>query len=258
MSVLRWHELTAPELRELAEADATVLWPVGSTEQHGQHLVSGFDLASATAVCERAVSVLARKALVAPGLSFGASGHWLPLGATLSLNPATLAAVVADVVASLEQAGFRRLVIVNGHAGNVGPVLAALGGVSSSAVRVELVSYWSLVDPGELASRCVADDGGIGHAGEVETSIALYLGGGLLRGELPAVEGARLGGDRPGSRRAVLLRVPRPSEESEGGVYGDPRPARAELGEFVVEQAAAALAEHCRAFSRPDQPDGGS
>jgi len=255
MSVLRWHELAAPELRRLASEGAIVLWPVGATEQHGAHLATGFDLAAATAVCERAAEALAPQAVLAPGLPFGASPHWLPLGATLSLAPTTLVSVIGDVIASVERAGFPRLVVVNGHAGNVGPIATALGATSESRLVVELVSYWTLPDPAELAAACDRDDGGIGHGGEIETAIALYLERGLLRGPLPKEAGAPLGADRPGSRRTVFLRVPRPLEESPGGVYGDPRAARRELGELVISRAAEALIEHCRALRAPDLGD---
>lgn len=249
MSSFRWSELPAPALRELAAQGAIALWPVGSTEQHGAHLATGFDLVSAEAVCDRAAVELAPRAVVLPGLPLGSSDHWLPLGATLSLRPQTLEALVSDVIRSVAAAGFRYLLIVNGHAGNVGPILSALGATSQSSPAVELVSYWNLVSSEELAAACTADNGGIGHAGEVETSIGLYLGDGLVAGDWAGTSpGASLGGDRPGSRKTVFLRAPRPLEESPTGVYGDPRLARAELGKLVIEGAAAALVDHCRSL----------
>jgi creatinine amidohydrolase len=231
----------------MAREGATALWPVGATEQHGDHLATGFDLVAAAAVCERAAAQLGRSVVVLPGLPFGSSDHWLPLGATLSLRPGTLAAVVLDVVRSLEATGVVQLVIVNGHAGNVGPILAALGELSQARPRVELVSYWQLLGADELAAASRADGGGVGHAGEFETSIALYLSGGLIVGDrLPEESGVALRDGIPGSRTGAFLRVPRPLEESPTGVYGDPRPARRELGEFAVEAASLALAAHCR------------
>jgi creatinine amidohydrolase len=249
MSAVRWGESTAPELRELAERGAVALWPAGATEQHGTHLVTGFDLAAAEAVCSRAAQAVGPLAVVLPGIAIGASDHWLSLGATLSLRAETFEAVVGDVARSVGATGFGHLLIVNGHAGNVGPLLAALGSLSRSLPVIEVVSYWTLVDADQIAASCRADDGGIGHAGEVETSIGLYLGEGLVRADrMPAPPGLELTAGRPGSLRATFLRVPRPLDESPTGVYGDPGPARAELGELVIEQSSAALTEHIRSL----------
>jgi creatinine amidohydrolase len=244
MALTRFAQLAAPEVRQLAGEGAVALWPVGSTEQHGSHLVTGFDLASATAVCERAAERASARVVLLPGLSIGASDHWLALGATLSLRPATLLAVVLDVIRSVERSGFRRLVIVNGHAGNAGPLTAALGDTTTVGVAVEALSYWMLVDASHLAAECRADGGGIGHAGEIETSIALALGGDLaVHGRLPAAPGRPLRAGEPGGPGAAVLRSPRPLEESPSGVYGDPRPANPALGELVLAEASQALAQ---------------
>lgn len=241
---MRWADATAPALREAAAAGAIALWPIGTTEQHGAHLATSMDLRAATAVCDRALE-LARSArlVLLPGLALGASDHWLELGATLSLRPATLAAVIADVARSVAECGFGQLVIVNGHAGNIGPGTAAVAACDDHRLTVEFASYWALVDGAELAARCVVDDGGIGHAGEVETAIAMHLGDGLFQGPMPEGAGRPLDGG-PGSRAAPFVRALRPRDEAPDGVYGDPRPASVQLGAFVVERAADALARH--------------
>src|SRR5690348_15939605 len=138
MALTRFASLAAPELRELIASGAVALWPVGATEQHGSHLVTGFDLASATAVCERAVEQAAAQTILHPGLAIGASEHWLELGATLSLRPATLLAVATDVIRSVTRCGFARLVIVNGHAGNIGAMKSAIGDAASFDITVEV------------------------------------------------------------------------------------------------------------------------
>lgn len=244
MAVARFAELPAPEVRALAAAGAVALWPIGSTEQHGDHLATGFDLASASAVCERAAAMASGPVVVLPGLALGSSDHWLPLGATLSLRPLTLVAVLGDVVRSLADCGFGRVVIVNGHAGNAGAIATVTGDAAHDRIRVESVSYWTLVDAGRLAAACAADGGGIGHAGEVETSIALALGGGLLVADgLPATPGLALVPGGPGGPGGGLARAPRPLEEAPDGVYGDPTVASEALGELVLDAAATALAE---------------
>lgn len=229
-----WSDCAAPEVRAAARERRVALWPIGATEQHGSHLATGFDLASAVAVCERAMELAPQRALLLPGLPLGASRHWLPLGATLALSAATLGRVVVDVAASVAAAGFGRLLIVNGHGGNEAPVLASLDELGPEPA-VEVISYWRLVDPERLSAACAVDGGRIGHAGEVETSIALHLGGLARENRLPAPPGKPLesGGG---------ARIPRPLEESPSGVYGDPSVADAELGRLVIEESAAGLA----------------
>ena len=242
MTAHRLALLAAPEVRALAAAGAPALWAIGSTEQHGTHLVTGFDLASAQAVCDRAAERCPRDVALLPGLPFGSSDHWLPLGATWSLSPTTLVSLVSDVARSAAAAGFQRLTIVNGHAGNIGPAVTAVGGLVANTTIVEFLSYWTLVDPERIKALSPSDDGGVGHAGEVETSIALYLGGLAIDERLPAPAGKDLS-EGPGSSDPII-RAPRPLIEAPSGVYGNPTTATRELGELMIETAADRLAAH--------------
>lgn len=235
--VSRWAAMSWPEVQEAARSGAVAVWPVGATEQHGAHLASGFDIAAATAVCERAAVLAPGRAVLLPGLALGASRHWLPLGGTLALSARTVGRIALEIASSVGSAGFRTLVIVNGHGGNVSPMLAGLDELGPGDPEVELVSYWTLVDPDELEAACEADRGRIGHAGEIETSVALYLGGGLaIEGRVPAEPGRPLSDGNP------FLQAPNPLRDAPSGVYGDPSTARAELGRLVIEEAAAGLA----------------
>ena len=242
MTAHRLALLAAPEVRALAAAGAPALWAIGSTEQHGTHLVTGFDLASAQAVCDRAAERCPRDVALLPGLPFGSSDHWLPLGATWSLSPTTLVSLVSDVARSAAAAGFQRLTIVNGHAGNIGPAVTAVGGLVADTTVVEFLSYWTLVDPESIKGLSPSDGGGVGHAGEVETSIALYLGGLAVDERLPAPAGKDLS-EGPGSSDPII-RAPRPLIEAPSGVYGNPTTATRELGELMIETAADRLAAH--------------
>lgn len=242
MTAHRLALLAAPEVRALAAAGTPALWAIGSTEQHGTHLVTGFDLASAQAVCDRAAERCPRDVALLPGLPFGSSDHWLPLGATWSLSPTTLVSLVGDVARSAAAAGFRRLTIVNGHAGNIGPAVTAVGGLVADTTVVEFLSYWTLVDPERIKALSPSDGGGVGHAGEVETSIALYLGGLAVDERLPAPAGKELS-EGPGSSDPII-RAPRPLTEAPSGVYGNPTTATRELGELMIETAADRLAAH--------------
>src|SRR6202789_3581344 len=92
-------------------ADRCVL-PLGSTEQH-----AGLSLATDAILAER-VAVEAAEPLgipVFPALPYGLTPYFTAFPGTITLRVATYAALLRDMLDSLKQAGFRRVLIVNGH-----------------------------------------------------------------------------------------------------------------------------------------------
>jgi creatinine amidohydrolase len=249
-----WRYLTAAEVSARLGAGAVALWPVGATEQHGPHLVTGFDHLAAEAVVMRAAERLGPVGVVLPTLAFGASHHWLALGGTLSWSADTLRMCITDVAESVAAAGGRHLIIVNGHAGNVGAGIMAAAGFYASGPVVEFVSYWDLIAPGNIDHLRRSDDG-IGHAGELETAIGLYSES-LVRPELIPETGTPLDPVGPGGRAARIHRAPRVSQETgRDGILGDPSVATGELGAAAIDSAVQALVDHCLAvIAAPDRP----
>lgn len=168
MTLVHWADASRETLTEVLP-EALVILPVGATEQHGRHLATGTDALVAATAAERAAAVAAGRAgrplVLAPTLPFGASDHHLSFGGTLSLTPETLLAVLLDLLRSVAAGGGRRVVLVNGHGGNVGVCHAAAAAASTRhGLAVAHVDYW----------RFAADDpsGAVpGHAGEFETSL---------------------------------------------------------------------------------------
>src|SRR6185503_273688 len=95
--------------------------PWGATEAHNYHLPYGTDNIQAESVAiraaERAWSEGAR-VIVLPTVPFGVQTTQLDIKLCLNLNPSTQAAVLGDLVSSLEGQGVHKLLIVNGHGGN--------------------------------------------------------------------------------------------------------------------------------------------
>ncbi|WP_067177728.1 creatininase family protein [Microtetraspora niveoalba] len=171
-------ELTSAELGRLA-AEATLVIPVGATEQHGARLPVGTDAVVSERVALRAAAgVTAPPALVAPVLAYGSSHHHLPFPGTLSLSSGTLLAVLGDLVACAARTGFRRVVVFNGHGGNDDIIRqAARDAVLDHEITVAAASYWTL--GGERLVE-LAREAGIhhvpGHAGAFEAALLLALG----------------------------------------------------------------------------------
>src|SRR5207247_10671299 len=118
-------ELTLPELQ--AFRPEVVVIPVGSTEQHAYHLPYGTDTWRVAEHCRRAAEVANKaggRVVVMPAMPFGVNSNFTAYPFTVRLRVETLLAVVTDLVTELDRDGVRKIVIVNGHGGNVFPLRA--------------------------------------------------------------------------------------------------------------------------------------
>ena len=173
-NVLLW-ESTRKEFRELLESGGlqAVILPVGSTEQHNEHLAMIQDTASAALVAQQAALLLYPRVLVATPVSVGISPHWMDRKGTLTLRKETFLAVVFEICESLHVHGVKRILILNGHGGNVVPLQEAVGGFREKlALDIRFHSYWEAYTP-EIIEKYMESKRVPGHAAEFETSFAL-------------------------------------------------------------------------------------
>lgn len=240
---VEWARLTAPEIRAVAaRPDALAVLPIGSLEQHGPHLPVITDTASASAAAIRGARRVAGEipVLVLPGLWTGMSEHHLPFGGTISLNFDELRGVIRGIVRSLRAIGFARLLIVNGHGGNVDPLAVTARELAHEfGLPVIACTPWFLTRArvAEIADTQETP----AHACEGETSVMMAVAPDIVRTERFA--------------DAVQQR-PEPVPNYDGfsrfwsfserapvtGVRGDPRTATAEKGERFLDIQAEALA----------------
>ena len=243
MSGIAWHDLRAPELRALAEADAMVIVPVGSTEQHGPHLPVQVDARLAAEVAERAAARISehRPVVVAPTVWCGLAEHHMAFGATITLDFATFHALIRCVCASLERHGFRRLVLLNGHGGNIKALDVIAGELKRElGIRVVSATYWTVESVARAFEEILDAQPGVAHACEAETSMMLALEPGLVdRDAMARVDG----GSRGLSASGGLYRFRGFDEMTESGVLGVPAAATAEKGERLLAAAAEGVAE---------------
>ena len=105
--------MTVEDVRAALRKTKTVLIPLGVTEQHGYHLPLSTDVHNAYQVARRVSEKTG--AVVTPPLSYSFSGGTLP--GTINVAPQVMSLVVAEIIQSLVQQGFRNVVLVLGHAG---------------------------------------------------------------------------------------------------------------------------------------------
>lgn len=233
-AVHRWDSLTREEIAELAPSALLVL-PIGSTEQHGPHLVTGTDAHLATVFSERAAEQARRPddIVVAPTLAYGASHHHLAFGGTLSLGTRTLELVLVDLLESAASAGFRRVFVVNTHGGNTATCSVAVAEAARAhGLLAATALTTNLVDPASI------DGPRHGHAGVFETSLMLALDPDTVRTDKLRPSP---GGGARARRRGLVVAEPGRWEELDG-FTDDPQTASAEHGQQALAACIQALA----------------
>jgi creatinine amidohydrolase len=196
---------------------------VGSTEYHGDHLPYGTDSMVATHLAE-AVAERIDGLLVLPPLPFGMSLHYASFPVAISLTTETLVNVLKEVFASLLKHGIKKLLVVNGHDGNIAAIETAAREfrVDHPDVRIAVLEAWWVTAGELLPSDTFEVWGGLGHAGEGETSMML-----AVDPELVEMERAR--GVVPELPMHVQVKWVF-DELTPYGVTGDPTKATAEKG----------------------------
>jgi creatinine amidohydrolase len=172
--VLLW-ESTRKEFREALEGGAlkAMVIPTGSTEQHNEHLAMIHDTASVTLVAQKAALLLYPQVMLATPVAVGISPHWMDRKGTLSLRAETFLAVVFDICESLKTHGVRRILILNGHGGNVAPLREHVPEFRRKlGINIQMNSYWDGYTP-EVIKKYMQSGKAPGHAAEFETSFAM-------------------------------------------------------------------------------------
>jgi creatinine amidohydrolase len=241
--------MTSPEVAAaLEEGSTTAIVVLGAQEQHGDHL----PLATDSLWGEHLAGLLAARlgdALIAPVVPVGFSPEHMRFPGTINLRTETLAAVLEDYVASLEQHGFQRIVVVPSHGGNFAPLAEMLPELRQRHPAVLIVAYTDLMGLVAAATEVAAglnvtaDEAGA-HAGEWETSMVLAI-------EPGAVHPERGEAGYMGPLAPVFDQINRDGIDAvaPNGVLGDPAKATAAHGQAYLERIADLLAAHMRAAS---------
>ncbi len=220
------HEMTFSDFKEGGFNKAII--GVGSAENHGFHLPFGSDTLVSHALAMEVASRVDGM-MVLPPVNYGMSRHYDNFQFTLSLEFETITAVLRDVLTSTIRQGITRIIIINGHDGNIAPIEMATRSIKNAHPHVFLASldaWWEKM--GELLPPETFEVwGGLGHAGEGESSIVHYLYPQFTRME---------------NARGVVPELPegpqikwRFNELTPYGATGDPTKASKEKGKKMFE-----------------------
>ena len=228
-----------PRVGELLASGAVPILPFGAQEQHGPHLPLSTDTMMADGLARRLAAAVG--GLLLPALPYGQTTDNDAFPGTVTLSFDTTRAVAVDIAASVRAHGARGLVVVNGDFGNRAPLTLAARQISDTGLRVLVVNYPGLEQV--VASLLTTEPAGFGlvHADEFETSVVL-----ALRPE--AVEMSRAVAEYPKFPATFPAEPVDLRALSQSGVFGDPRPATAALGERILAVLTTSAVELVTAF----------
>lgn len=205
-----------------------VIFGVGAFENHGYHMPFGTDALISNIISEK----LAERVdglMVLPPINYGLSEHYNKFPFTVSLTPETITNVIKEVLSEIVRNGITKIIIMNGHDGNIAPIELAARSVKVQYPHVTIVSlndWW--VAAGKMVPEGTFDVwNGLGHAGEGETSMGLALFEELIQME---------------HAKGVVPQLPdfldikwRFEELTNTGASGDPSVATKEKGKLMEE-----------------------
>ena len=244
---------TWPDAKNLA--DRVVVLPLGSLEQHGHHLPLLTDTLIGTEIARRAEAELGEATLFLPPLWVGASDHHRAFPGTVSVSNEVYVRLLIDILESLiVSGGFRRILLLNAHGGNIVPARMAVYDVQLRHKKdkpdlwLAAGTWWLLAAPQIAAIENIAQES-VSHACEMETSMILRLRPELVKQE--AAQGANIAFESafyvPDFSAPSRVDVARAFDQlSKTGAFGHPETASIEKGEALF----AAAVEQVVAFVR--------
>lgn len=248
-----WEELSWPQHEEKVKAGATVVMPFAAIEQHGPHNPVAVDTCLVTHVCRKAVEGL-KNILLTPTMWAGLSPHHMEFPGTLTFSLETYIAVVQDLVRSVARHGYQKVLLVNGHGGNIAALqTAALQLKHALGIEIWMVTYFKLGN--EIAKELRKSEiGGMAHSGEYETAMMLHL-----RPELVNMEAAEKSVTKrhhplqtQDMHHGGLLNIPADftRKAKPSGISGDPTVATAENGARFFEATSERLRELIKTLAK--------
>jgi creatinine amidohydrolase len=225
-------EITMQAFHDGLARTRTIVVPFGSMEEHGQHLSLGTDTIHAYELAKAASRL--RPLFVAPPIWYGLCRSTSRHPGTVTITGNTLKLLATELVTSLYQQGLKNFVLLSGHAG--GTHLAFLvdaGEQILCQLQDAQIAVLTVLDLIEQIGPGIVETENDAHAGEVETSLMLYLRPDEVIGTSPE--------EYPAFPKPILVRDKR--KFWPGGVWGDPSKASKEKGAMLLEREAGVLAE---------------
>jgi creatinine amidohydrolase len=242
-------ETTWKTVKETSYEVAVLPW--GATEAHNYHLPYATDNIQCdelAAECARIAWEAGAKVVVLPCVPFGVNTGQLDITLCLNMNPATQAALLADLVNALEAQGIKKLVVFNGHGGNdFRQMIRELQ--AKTSVFLSAVNWYKVGD----AKRIFTDLGD--HAGELETSVMMHVAPELVRPLDEAGDGSEKRWKIDALRTGAAWAPRRWTQVSADTGTGNPALATAAKGAQYAAEVTQAIGQYLVDLARADMDD---
>ncbi|WP_248926946.1 creatininase family protein [Paenibacillus hamazuiensis] len=234
-------EMTWPEVKTALKTVKIAIIPLGAHEQHGPHMVESCDAVLAEEMGKRLTEKLHPEALMTPTVNMGISPHHLHFPGTISLEPATLIAILRDMIKSLKQHGIENFLVLNSHGGNQATLGVAVE-MLTRELDVRIYYAKTTASAKDVMDRRL-ESKLYGHSCDREVSEAMYLAPQLVRTdklEKADIKEGRWRKLRPGNPLQGFYYY---EEMTLNGCLGDATKASADIGREIVETALERLAK---------------
>ena len=246
-----WQEMLRHELLAAIDQRAVVIVPVGSVEQHGPHCPQDVDISIPYHLAIRTADAINDfPVVVAPPLLYGFTHYNMGEVGTITLSLELFINVLCDISRSIWKNGFRRIIMLNGHGGNIAPNWVASVKLAEEDIWALAITYFNMA-PDEMAAIAESDAGSIGHGGEFETSLQLYLRENLVDMNRAVKDEWR---QKFSPEVQKYAQFPERRREMAHGVMGDPFFASAEKGERLFNVFQDKLVRLCREYHDSEEP----
>jgi creatinine amidohydrolase len=161
--------------------------PWGACEAHNYHLPYGTDILEAELIAAEAARIAwqqGAKVIVLPVIPFGVNTGQHDVMLDMNMNPSTQLIVLRDVIETLNHQGIHKLIILNSHGGNDFKTMIRELGLKFPNMFLASCDWFKAMDQKEFFE--IKDD----HAGEMETSLILFLRPDLVLPPSEAGDGA--------------------------------------------------------------------
>jgi creatinine amidohydrolase len=216
--------ITMREFKQYLKKTKTIVFPFGTIEEHGKHLPLNTD----SLIIEESLKLVARKRnfFLAPVVYYGVCTTTKDHPGTISISPGTLRSLSFDLVTEAYKKGLRNFVLISGHGGSLH--MSAMKETAEvlverlKGIKIAVLSPYDVLWK-ELSE--IAETPNDSHAGELETSMMLYLAPKLVKGRSPE----------------EYPKIPKPLTVKDkvkywpGGVWGNPKKASVEKGEKAIK-----------------------